>query len=168
MAKKKRAIDAVADDRILWEDRKRWLGLPLTFTKYIVDENRLYIKTGFFKTEVNEVLLYRILDINSSRTLGQKILGVGTVTLFCSDKTNPTTELKNIKHSDKVHKFLSNIIETRRNERGITGRELIGSGAVPNHLYRTDANEQFEEMFQNAPPPPMADFCDHDGDGIPD
>ena len=74
------------ENNILWKDRKRILGMPITFTKYTVDDDRLYIQEGFFKTEVNEILLYRILDVKSTRTLGQKIFGVGTVTLYCADQ----------------------------------------------------------------------------------
>ena len=36
------------DMDILWRDRKRTLfGLPLSFTKYELDEERLFVKTGF-------------------------------------------------------------------------------------------------------------------------
>ena len=66
---------AMKEDEILWQDRKRHLGLPLSFTKYIVDENRLYVQKGFVNTETNELLLYRVLDIKSSRNLGQKLFG---------------------------------------------------------------------------------------------
>ena len=101
--------------------------MPLTFTKYSVDSNRLYVKKGFFRSEENETLLYRILDIKVSKTLGQKIFGVGTVTLFCQDQSTHTIPLKNIKYPDKVKTFLSDLIEKKRNELGITGSELMGS-----------------------------------------
>ena len=33
----------------LWQGRRRnWLGLPWTFTKYSLDEEKLYINSGFF------------------------------------------------------------------------------------------------------------------------
>ena len=40
------------------------------------------------RTETDELLLYRIMDIRSSQTLGQRIFGVGTLVLFCTDKTS--------------------------------------------------------------------------------
>ena len=138
------------EEEILWADKKRWLGLPWSFTRYTVDKDRLYVKKGFLKTETDELLLYRILDIKSSQTLGQRMLGVGTVTLYCSDKSNGVIELKNIKKPDAVRRFLSDIVEKRRMESGIRGREIIGTGgAVP-------------------VPPGHAPDCDLDGDGIPD
>ena len=118
----------IADkDKIVWKDRKRIFGLPITMTRYFVDDDRLYIKTGFFKTEVNELLLYRILDIKSSRTLGQKLFGVGTIILYCADQSDRTLKLENIKNSEKIHKFISNTVERERKERGIIGKELFGT-----------------------------------------
>ena len=38
------------ENNILWKDRKRIMGMPITFTKYTVDDDRLYIQEGFFKT----------------------------------------------------------------------------------------------------------------------
>ena len=85
------------DNKVVWKDRVRHLGLPISFTKYSIDEDRLYIDSGFFTTKTDEILLYRILDIKTKRTLWQKIFGVGTITLYSADQTNRTLELKNIK-----------------------------------------------------------------------
>lgn len=122
--------ELTAKKAILWKDRKRHLGLPLSFTRYSADEDRLYIKTGFFTVKKNETLLYRILDIQTSRTLGQRLLGVGTVTLFNADTTDKRIELKNIRHPDQVHRFLSTLVENERKENGIAGREIVGFGSM--------------------------------------
>jgi hypothetical protein len=115
-----------APDPILWKDRKRFLGLPLSFTRYQVDQTRLYTKIGFFRTITDEVLLYRILDIKLTRTLGQKLFGVGTIMLFTADQSENQIKLKNIKKSDNVRRFLSEMVEEERNKRRIIGRELYG------------------------------------------
>lgn len=134
MAKKNSFLDHLPEDEILWADTQRWLGMPLTFTHYQVDQNRLYCKRGFLKVQTDELLLYRILDIQSSQTLFQRICGVGTVTLFCSDKSSGVLELKNVKKYDQVRKFLSDLVETRRTEAGIKGREITGVGhPMPPH-----------------------------------
>ena len=31
----------------LWKDRKRILGMPISFTKYALTEDRLFERTGF-------------------------------------------------------------------------------------------------------------------------
>ena len=133
MAKKNTVLNNLPEEEILWADTKRWLGLPWTFTKYQVDHDRLYRKDGFLKTETDETLLYRILDIKSSQTLGQKLFGVGTVTLYCSDKSNGVLALENIKKPDQVRRFLSELVEQKRAETGVKGREIIGTGHATHH-----------------------------------
>lgn len=129
MAKaKNKALNNLPQSEILWSDTKRWLGLPWTFTKYCVDTDRLYTKEGFLRTETDELLLYRILDMKSSQTLWQRICGVGTVTLYCSDKSDGILELKNIRQYEQVRRFLSGIVEQKRTETGVKGREIFGAG----------------------------------------
>ena len=118
-------------DQILWKDRKRWLGMPLTTTKYWVAENRLYISKGLFSTETDEMLIYRIQDIKMKRTFGQKLAGVGTITLYTNDKSSPIVELKNIKQCDSVRRFLSRIVEQERAEKGLVGQEVFRSLNMP-------------------------------------
>ena len=83
--------------KVLWHDRKRILGMPISFTRYEVDDSRLTMRKGFFRTETDELLLYRVLDIKMVRTLGQKLFGVGTLSLYCADQSNRTLELVSIK-----------------------------------------------------------------------
>ena len=81
----------------VWKDRKRYLGLPLSFTRYQLSEDRLFISEGFLNIQDDEVLLYRVRDIDTRRSLWQRLFGVGTVTVMSSDKTMPTLVLKNVK-----------------------------------------------------------------------
>ena len=32
----------------IWKDRKRFLGMPLSFTRYALSEDRLFLSVGFF------------------------------------------------------------------------------------------------------------------------
>jgi hypothetical protein len=117
-------------DTKLWSDKKRIFGLPISFTNYFLENNRLYLKKGLLKTETNEVLLYRILDIKSSQNFSQKIFGVGTVSIYSADQSNRILNLINIKNPNKVHRYLSDLVEKERQEKGIAGREIIGTGGV--------------------------------------
>jgi len=112
----------------LWKDRKRVLGFIGTFTRYELFEDRLIVRTGLFRTVTDEIMLYRIMDIRLSRKLGQKMFGLGTVMLMGSDKTHPTMELRNIRRSDKVRRYLSQLIDRERIARGVTSREFFTSG----------------------------------------
>ena len=117
-------------EEILWKDRKRHLGLPISFTRYELNEERLVLRHGFFKTVTDEILIYRIMDVRLVRTLGQKIFGVGTVTLISTDKSTPILELKNIKKSDDVRRFISKQIEKQRIAKGVSKNEFLGGGVA--------------------------------------
>ena len=61
------------DETIVWKDRKRiFFGLPWTFTRYALTEEKLYIKTGVFSTREEEVRLYRIMDVTLKRSLWER------------------------------------------------------------------------------------------------
>lgn len=120
----------LVDEEILWKDRKRYLGLPISFTQYTLDNNRFYVKRGFFNSIMDELLLYRILDVKLTRSLGQKIFGVGSIMLNTADQSNPSLLIKNVKNSDKVRKLLSNIVERERNEKRIMGKEMYGASGM--------------------------------------
>ena len=121
---------------ILWQDRKRtFLGLPLSFTKYMLTEKNLIIRTGFLSTNEDEVRLYRIIDITLRRTLGQRILGIGTIICHSSDETMKKFEIKNIKRSRDTKDLLSELIEKQRHANRVFNRENI---AVDDNNYDPD------------------------------
>jgi len=120
----------IEEKELLWADRKRILGMPISFTRYSIDDERLYVKKGLLRTELDEILLYRILDVKSSQTLWQKLFGVGTLTLFSADQSHPQLLLKNIKKPEKLHRYLSGIIEKNRQNKGIAGREIVGMASI--------------------------------------
>ena len=101
----------------LWKDRKRFLGLPLSFTRYCLSEDRLFVSKGFLSIRDDEVLLYRVRDIDTKRTLWQRIFGVGTVTVFSSDKTMPNLVLKNVKDPLMVKELIHSRVEETKIKR---------------------------------------------------
>ena len=87
----------MASIEYIWKDRKRYFGLPLSFTRYALSKDRLFVSVGFLNIKDDEILLYRVRDIDTSRNLWQRLFGVGTVIVMSSDKSMPTLVLKNIK-----------------------------------------------------------------------
>ena len=132
MAAKKpdRLSQYIDNEPLLWKDRKRILGLPISFTRYSFDQNKLYTKIGLFNTKNDELLLYRVLDVKTTRSFGQKLVGVGTVVLSTADQSTPTLELKNIKGAERVAKALSNIVEKERDEKRVLGKEMFGAAGL--------------------------------------
>ena len=110
---------------IIWKDRKRWLGMPLSFTRYSLSEDRLFLSVGFLSIKDDEVLLYRIRDITTTRTLWQRLFGVGTVSVVSSDKTMPTLQLKNIKRPIAVKELLHKQVEEMKIRRRVRVGEVM-------------------------------------------
>ena len=144
MAKTDRLSEYVKEQPILWHDRRRYLGLPISFTRYSFDSDKFYLKRGLFNTTSDEILLYRVLDIRLKRSLWQKIFGVGTIILKTADQTMPLLDVKSIKDSERVKTALSNIVENERNEKRVLGKEMFGAAGhhdvdadgdgVPDHM----------------------------------
>ena len=101
----------------IWKDRKRYLGMPISFTRYRLSEDRLFLSVGFFSIRDEEVLLYRIRDINTTRTLWQRLFGVGTITVISADKSMPTLTLKNVKKPLLVKELLHRQVEEMKIKR---------------------------------------------------
>lgn len=115
-------------EEVLWKDRKRYMGMPLSFTRYQLTKTKLTVKKGLFNTSHDDILLYRILDIELHRSFGQKIFGVGTITIHAQDRSTPELILKNIKKSEAFADYLGNIVEKVRDSKRVTGREMYGAG----------------------------------------
>ena len=111
----------------LWKDRKRYFGLPLSFTRYSLSEDRLFVSEGFLNLKDDEVLLYRVRDIDTRRSLWQRIFGVGTVTVVSSDKTMPNLVLKNIKDPVMVKELIHKQVEDMKIQRRVRFGEIMGT-----------------------------------------
>ena len=113
---------------ILWQDRKRTIfGLPWSFTKYQLTDEKLIIQTGFFNIKQEEIRLYRIMDVTLHRLLVQRIWGLGTIHCCSADKSTPEFEIKNIKDSEKIKNLLSDQIEKERTKNKVLSREIMRS-----------------------------------------
>ena len=115
-------------ENCVWKDRTRlFFGLPWTFTKYSVTEEKLYIKTGVFSTREDEVRLYRIMDVTLKRKFWERLCGLGTVHCCSADKSTPEFDLLHIKKSKEVKDMLSDMVEQQREKKRITSREFMGA-----------------------------------------
>ncbi|MBQ6543912.1 MAG: PH domain-containing protein, partial [Clostridia bacterium] len=103
----------------LWKDRKRLLGMPLSFTKYRLSKDRLFIETGALNVNQDEIQLYRVRDISMKKSLLQRIFGVGTVTISSSDKTTPEIILKNVKSPFEIKELINEQVEKVKVQRNV-------------------------------------------------
>ena len=140
---------------LIWKARRRnWLGLPWTFTLYLLDKDRLYIRTGFFNSQEDEVRLYRIVDVTLHRNLWQKLIGVGTLHCDSSDTTLTNFDVVNIRHAREVKQMMSKLIDDSR---------------IRNKVYASESNMSIPHHHEgDMPPVAELDMTDADRNGIPD
>lgn len=108
-----------------WSDRSRILGMPITFTKYSMSDDRIFCEKGLLSVKFEEILLYRVRDISMKITLGQRIFGVGSILLQSSDKTSPVLELKNIKNPREVKEMIHRQVEEIKVQRRTRFGEIL-------------------------------------------
>ena len=102
--------------------------MPLSFTRYQLSEDRLFLSQGFLNIKDDEVLLYRVRDIDTRRNLWQRLFGVGTVTVLSSDRTTPTLVLKNVKNPLFVKELIHKQVEEMKLKRRVRYGEIATVG----------------------------------------
>ena len=127
----------------LWKDRKRYFGLPLSFTRYALSEDRLFTSVGFLSIKDDEILLYRVRDIDTSRSLWQRLFGVGTVIVMSSDKSMPNLVLKNIKDPVGVKELIHQQVEEMKIRRRVRFGEIMTTDMDGDG--EPDMDENFDE-----------------------
>lgn len=118
----------------LWSDKKRILGMPISFTTYSLSDDRLFVDKGLVRLQSDEILLYRVRDLSVSQTLGQRIFGVGSIIVQSSDKTSPVLEIRNIKTPFDVKELLHQHVEKMKLKRRMRVGEILEDG----HDYAED------------------------------
>ena len=115
-------------EKLLWTDRKRYFGLPLSFTKYAISEDRLFQSMGILNLKYEEILLYRVRDITLSRSFGQRLFGVGSITDTSSDKSRPVLVIQHVKDAPAVKELIHQQVEAMKISRRVRFGEIASFG----------------------------------------
>lgn len=129
----------LSKNNVVWSDRKRYFGLPLSFTKYAISEDRLFQQTGILNLKYEEILLYRVRDITLSRSFGERIFGVGTIIVISSDKSRPELIIESVKDPTAVKELLHQQVEAMK----ISRRVRYGEFAT----FSDDMDDQLDGEF---------------------
>lgn len=132
---------------VLWAGKKCILGLPISFTRYILTDTVLYTKTGFLNIKEDEIELYRVFDKKISFTLGQRIVGCGTITLMSKDIDSPEKKIISIRKPREVKKILDEVVKTERDKYLVRGRDMINGVHGDAEGFRDAAEDFAEEDF---------------------
>ena len=124
------AMEQILNEKqeLVWKDRKRFWGMPLSFTRYSIRGMRFFISKGLLRLEENELLLYRVMDIKLNRSITDRIFRVGTITLYTVDKTDSVLKITKVKNPKQVRDLISKMVEEERTKVRVRGKEIFGVG----------------------------------------
>lgn len=112
---------------IIWTGKPcSFFGLPWNFTRYILTDKKLIIRTGFLNIKEEKIELYRIVDMSMNHPITQRIFGCGTINLMSKDVSCPNVSLKEIKNPYTVHKLFEDAIESQKKEYNVLGKDIYG------------------------------------------
>ena len=129
--------------KYVWKDRKRYFGLPISFTRYRLSEDRIFREKGLFNLREEEVLLYRVRDLELTRSLWQRIFRVGTICVHSSDKTAPRLDLISVRHPREVKEMIFQAVEEAKEKRRMRTMEMVGAQDDPDS--QDGSEEDFDE-----------------------
>lgn len=129
----------VEKHEVKWKDRKRTIfGLPWSFTRYRLTDDKLIVSTGLFSINEEEIRLYRIMDVTLKRSFGERLWGLGTIHICSSDKTTPELDIKRVRQSSDVKEMLSDMVEAARKKNRVSAREFMAADDMGDDMDEDD------------------------------
>lgn len=118
---------------IIWTGKKCILGLPISFTRYILTDTKLITKVGLLSISEDEIELYRVYDMSLHLPFGQRIVGCGTIKLLSKDSDTPAKELKSVKRPREAKRLIDDAVRLQRDKYYVRGRDMIGNAYPSDH-----------------------------------
>ena len=113
-------------------EKKRWLflGLPFTFTKYMIKEDMITVDTGVFTKVENDCYMYKVQDVEHTASIWERMVGLGTIVCYTGDTTHPKLLIEHIRNSKQIKEFILKESEEARLKRRTVNMLDIGSGEI--------------------------------------
>lgn len=113
-------------------EKKRWLflGLPFTFTKYVIKEDMITVDTGVFTKVENDCYMYKVQDVEHTASIWERMVGLGTIVCYTADTTHPKLLIEHIRNSKAIKEFILKESEEARLKRRTVNMLDIGSGEM--------------------------------------
>ena len=113
-------------------EKKRWLflGLPFTFTKYVIKEDMITVDTGVFTKVENDCYMYKVQDVEHTASIWERMAGLGTIVCYTGDTTHPQLLIEHIRNSKAIKEFILKESEETRLKRRTVNMLDIGSGEI--------------------------------------
>ena len=112
---------------VVWYDRKHYYGFPVSSVRYEISEDRLFYSTGILNQKYEQLQLYLIRDLSVTRTLGQRLCGVGNVIVTTVEGEIIT--LENIRAPYHVKELIYNYMEEEKRRKWYRRRDYPFHGS---------------------------------------
>ena len=91
-----------------FQEKKRWgfLGLPFTFTRYLIKDEMITVQEGFLNRKENDCYMYKVQDVELRTSLWERAFKLGTVVCYTGDTTNRELQLVHIRNAKQIKDFI--------------------------------------------------------------
>lgn len=107
-----------------WEGKKCHLGLPLSFTRYRIEDGMVVERKGILSINEEQTQLHRIIDIAFKQNILDLFFKQGTL-LLSAKNASDNIVLKNVKYPNEVKRILNKEIDNERQRQKVYSREDI-------------------------------------------
>ncbi len=109
------------DEKILWKGRP-FLSLV---ESYVITTERVKIVTGMVARQVENFELIRIQDIDFKQNVGERLFGLGDISIKGHDASHPEIILRNVNNPEEIYELLRKAWLEARKRHGLQFREYM-------------------------------------------
>ncbi|MEJ5259222.1 MAG: PH domain-containing protein [Anaerohalosphaeraceae bacterium] len=80
--------------------------LCLKSISYQISPDRIEWRRGLLSRKVDNLDMFRVVDIKMHRSLSDRLFGIGRITLITNDKTDPTFKFEKIRRPWRVYDYI--------------------------------------------------------------
>jgi uncharacterized membrane protein YdbT with pleckstrin-like domain len=93
--------------------------------KYILTNERIKIVHGLLSRQVENFELVRVQDIDFKQNVGERVLGIGDISIRGHDLSNPVITLRNVQNPEEVYEKMRRAWMEARKRHGLQFREYM-------------------------------------------
>jgi uncharacterized membrane protein YdbT with pleckstrin-like domain len=116
---------------VLWKGKPASISdrlkgiVRLNTTTYTITNQRIMVKTGLIGKNVEEIELLRVRDLSVAQSIMDRMLGIGTLTVFSDDASAPQLLFRKIHDAQTVKDVLRKAVRDEKIANNISYREQI-------------------------------------------
>lgn len=116
---------------VLWKGKPAGISdrlkgiVRLNTTTYTITSQRIMVKTGLIGKNVEEIELLRVRDLSVAQSIMDRMLGIGSLTVFSDDASAPQLLFRKIHDAQTVKDVLRKAVRDEKIANNISYREQI-------------------------------------------